>query len=117
MYWKARGFALVSALVATAIIVVVAAGLAELTAAASRVGRELDWRAEALSLARSEMERAFAQRLADLSNIPSSEVPGWPGFTKSVAVEPLPNGGMRVTVTVYHPAGEVTLCAERRSWP
>lgn len=117
MHWWKRGFGLVSALVAAAVIAIAAAGLATAAAAASRAGRELGWRAEALSLARGEMERIFSRPPEDLSGTPPVEIPGWPGFTRAVAVEPLPDGGARVAAAVYGPAGEVVLYAERHPWP
>jgi len=114
---KKRGFALALVLVAAAVAAAMAAGLAAAATTSSRMGRELSWKAEALSLARSEMEAVFAQPLNGLSGTPSAEVPGWPGFYRAVGVEPLADGGTRVTVTVTYPAGEVVLYAERHPWP
>lgn len=114
---KLRGFGLVLALVAAGVVAAAAAGLAGAAAASSRAGRELGWRAEALYLARSEMERVFSRASGDVSGEPPAEVPGWPGFRRAVEVEPLSGGGARVAVKVWHPAGEVVLYAERHPWP
>ncbi|MGB9887076.1 MAG: hypothetical protein ACPLRW_08770 [Moorellales bacterium] len=100
---REAGFALASVVLAAAFLALAALLVGGLVVRSAQDERASEDGFRAVLLAQEKAEELESLSFADLAPEPEEEVPGWPGFRRSVSVEDLGGGTKRVTVRVTYP--------------
>ncbi|GEA15426.1 hypothetical protein E308F_16700 [Moorella sp. E308F] len=100
----AKGFTLVEAVIIAAVLAVAAVVLGGVMAGAVRGQRAAGDSFRAVCLAQEKVEQLKPVPFDQISSEPEADVPGYPGFKRSVTVEQVDAYTKRVTVRVTCPA-------------
>lgn len=100
----AGGFTLAGAVVMAAVLVVTATVLGSFMVEAVRGQKAAGDGFRAVCLAREKVEQLKSVTFDQIASEPEAEVPGYPGFKRSVTVEQIDAYTKRVTVRVTCPA-------------